>query len=431
MWLYQSLDHACFNNCSGRPHACDVGVCNCGRPERPRWSGLDCATVPPPEETGSGGFIYIYDVGADLGLRNFRLQAARSRKVRLSNMSAPIAGDPIYAAEAVFLERLLQDWSVRTTDPSKASLFFVPAFQYNTDGNLVLASHIVGRLRRQLRHWGRAEPNGADHVFFLTGDKGSCGSPPGPVYISHFAFSLPWACFGHEEPHECERQVARASAIGRPRHETMPCADDRSIVVPTFWTRVSRSFQRRVQKVASRHEQLGSWPYELFFSGDVRSEAPYVNKFLNLTYSQGVRQSVFAHWRNSSRYWLGRRHGPSDNAYGSARFCLAPSGDGFGWRLAKIVMLGGCVPLIIQPRVRQPFDTVLPYHNFSITLEKRDIPQLDRKLRDVGPERHAAMRRAMGEHAHAFGWKENGAGDAYDVLIRALRGIAAQQNQKQ
>ena len=48
--------------------------------------------------------------------------------------------------------------------------------------------------------------------------------------------------------------------------------------------------------------------------------------------------------------------------------CLAPSGDGWGIRLAKSV-LSGCVPVIIQPSVRQPFDDLLNYSKFALVLQ--------------------------------------------------------------
>ena len=417
VWLYQSLNASCYNNCSGQ-HACDVGVCDCRS-----GSAMDCA-IEPPAGNNSSGFIYIYGVDPDLGLRHFRMQAARSRRTTMRGLSGPLPGDPIYAAEAVFIDSLLRDWSVRTTDPSKATLFFVPSYQYYYDGNLVLPAQHVQRLRRKLRYWGRGAPNGADHIFFFTGDKGACGCPRGPIYISHFGFTLPWACMGHEEPSDCERNIALAKALRRREEETVPCADDRSIVVPPFWTRADKRSIARVQAKARRHERLGSWPYELFFTGNVRAARPYINPWLNLTYSQGVRQALFASWHNYSRFQLASRE-PTDNVYASARFCLAPSGDGFGWRLMKIMMLGGCVPLIIQPHIRQPFDSLLPYDNFSLRLAPRDIPFLAHILQDVSTARHAAMRRAMQEHAHAFSWREHGGGNAYDMLIRALRGAAS------
>ena len=51
-------------------------------------------------------------------------------------------GDSLYWAEAIFLQNLLSDWSVRTTDPAKAKLFYVPTMFYYSS---------LGQQRRSLR----------------------------------------------------------------------------------------------------------------------------------------------------------------------------------------------------------------------------------------------------------------------------------------
>jgi hypothetical protein len=46
-------------------------------------------------------------------------------------------------------------------------------------------------------------------------------------------------------------------------------------------------------------------------------------------------------------------------------FCLAPTGDGWGRRTTLATMYG-CIPVIIQDDVSQPFEEQLPYDKFSI-----------------------------------------------------------------
>jgi hypothetical protein len=53
----------------------------------------------------------------------------------------------------------------------------------------------------------------------------------------------------------------------------------------------------------------------------------------------------------------------------SCRYCLAPYGWGWGMRLSQVI-LSGCVPVIIQPHVFQPFEDVLDYDAFSVRLPK-------------------------------------------------------------
>ncbi len=51
------------------------------------------------------------------------------------------------------------------------------------------------------------------------------------------------------------------------------------------------------------------------------------------------------------------------------RYCLAPYGWGWGIRLSQII-LSGCVPVIIQPHVFQPFEDLLDYSQFAIRLPR-------------------------------------------------------------
>ena len=106
----------------------------------------------------------------------------------------------------------------------------------------------------------------------------------------------------------------------------------------------------------------------------------------------------------------------------NASFCLAPTGDGFGNRLEKAILLGGCVPLIIQPSVRMPLEELVPYSEIALRAEIGDVPRLEEMLEAVTPRRHAQMRRAMLRHAAAFTWLQTGCGgDAYDRVVSLLR----------
>jgi hypothetical protein len=51
------------------------------------------------------------------------------------------------------------------------------------------------------------------------------------------------------------------------------------------------------------------------------------------------------------------------------RYCLSPYGFGWGIRTAQAVV-AGCVPLVIQPHVFQPFEDVLDYDAFSVRLPR-------------------------------------------------------------
>eukprot|EP00238_Polyblepharides_amylifera_P012122 CAMPEP_0196596368 /NCGR_PEP_ID=MMETSP1081-20130531/85664_1 /TAXON_ID=36882 /ORGANISM="Pyramimonas amylifera, Strain CCMP720" /LENGTH=219 /DNA_ID=CAMNT_0041921335 /DNA_START=101 /DNA_END=760 /DNA_ORIENTATION=+ len=57
---------------------------------------------------------------------------------------------------------------------------------------------------------------------------------------------------------------------------------------------------------------------------------------------------------------------------GRSLFCLAPTGDGWGRRTTLAAMYG-CIPVIVQDDVQQPFEDMLPYHRFSIRVKETDI----------------------------------------------------------
>lgn len=107
-----------------------------------------------------------------------------------------------------------------------------------------------------------------------------------------------------------------------------------------------------------------------------------------------------------------------------ARFCLAPSGHGFGVRISY-AMVTGCVPVIIQDGVRQPLDDVLPYWRFSIRLPQADIPNIERILRAVEPVELALLQKGLRLYHHYFMWRspQPGAdcGLAYEGVLESLR----------
>lgn len=53
----------------------------------------------------------------------------------------------------------------------------------------------------------------------------------------------------------------------------------------------------------------------------------------------------------------------------TSKFCLAPYGHGWGVRLAQYITYG-CVPVIVQQKVYQPLEDVLPYEDFALRLPR-------------------------------------------------------------
>jgi hypothetical protein len=95
------------------------------------------------------------------------------------------------------------------------------------------------------------------------------------------------------------------------------------------------------------------------------------------------------------------------------------AGSGFGIRLS-IAMVHGCIPVIIQDHVYQPYETIAPYEQFSVRVAKKDIPDLVPILRGVSEQEQEGMRLKMAEHYRAFVWEPHLDGMAYNYTITVL-----------
>jgi hypothetical protein len=175
--------------------------------------------------------------------------------------------------------------------------------------------------------------------------------------------------------------------------------------------------------------------------------------------------------------------------YRKSKFCLAPYGYGYGalelrYAVAKVFaaackrstlclhvtkllagmrlhqsIIGGCVPLIIQEHVFQPFEDVsccaaasrftllafkilgihafaaplqvpiaplvfvqvLPYEEFSVRLNNADLPHLREILRSITDEQYLQLLAGLVRYRHAFTWEVQLGGRAFDYTIATLR----------
>jgi len=143
-------------------------------------------------------------------------------------------------------------------------------------------------------------------------------------------------------------------------------------------------------------------------------------------YSQGMRQELFLRYGGEA----GRREGfyirnrslsasALSDVTQRARFCFSPSGHGWGMRTGKNAMIG-CVPLVAQPYVVQPFELQLPFEAFSLRADFEDLPRLPLLLRNVSDARLALMREALLRARRAFLWRVEAGGLAYNFTLLAL-----------
>lgn len=69
----------------------------------------------------------------------------------------------------------------------------------------------------------------------------------------------------------------------------------------------------------------------------------------------------------------------------------------------------------------QPLEEVLPYHEFSIRLSKRDIPHLLQLLEAIPDAQYLALRGALAKYWAAFSWDTSTGGRAFHYVMQALQ----------
>jgi hypothetical protein len=121
----------------------------------------------------------------------------------------------------------------------------------------------------------------------------------------------------------------------------------------------------------------------------------------------------------------------------ASTFCLAPTGSGWG-RRTTLAATFGCIPVVVQDNVAQPFDDVLPYERFSVRVAEKDLEKLPEILRaipmsceGVGPEGRCVprMREQLACAVRSFLWSsvfgstfgEGGEDDAFAVTMLSLQ----------
>ncbi|KAK3254589.1 hypothetical protein CYMTET_36194 [Cymbomonas tetramitiformis] len=387
-------------------------------------------TIPEPAAATAEPLIYVYELPPALNVWLYAQRAAGwlhcgTVEPRFNNECSDPSIHPsmfpgggyVGPPELFLWERLL--WSEhRTLDPNQADFFFVPALSRPGAGGFAGAQgvypkgreqywqDVVGYLKETWPFW--AHSGGRDHIIVKMGDHGACESPRGkgiPEVIDPAVLISNWGL------HTDTRGVPKEKW---PYHDMGPCfRPGHDINVP-----------------APQQHKLNDSPY----IRDRETSRTTILQFAGKTawgpdkdfYSNGVRQKVYDAHARRKNYKLVKFGPPLDMA--TSKFCLAPSGLGFGDRLPLVIAFG-CIPVIIQDNITQPFETELPYHLFSIRVAETDIPQLPAILDAVTPKQlelmQAALRcvwpRFMWSSVYGASGPETGADDAFATLLLGLR----------
>ena len=312
-----------------------------------------------------------------------------------------------------FFSNLLADSHVRTHDPWRANLFYIPAFTYAETSNGGPPHDYIRRVLRFIQAeypalWARR--GGRDHIVWAPGDRGVCPLPPdlAPlIWLVHFGQEHVRADGGNLPPG------------WDPSNATSPAAScfdpQRGIVAPPLVPDAAAMANATFAPDAPPAVRSTL----LFFAGGTR--------MYEKEYSQGVRQQIWTlfHNRSGDGYEIHERVANMGAEMRRSRFCLAPSGHGWGIRIVH-AMAAGCVPVVIQDGVHQPYDDVLPYDAFSLRLPQADVASLDAVLRSVSDAELRALQAGVRRFHRAFVWapaRPDAAaypGEAYQWLIKSL-----------
>jgi hypothetical protein len=144
----------------------------------------------------------------------------------------------LYDNEPHFLRKLLAAKCVRTTDPARARLFYVPTFAYALWGNVANDLHDKWTMGR-LAAWLHNQPafRGLLHstddggmaaalsrlMFFFSGDNGACAAAnldgPRPTFLVNFGLQVPMTRFSIPETYTGCKNSRRSSV----KRSEQPC----------------------------------------------------------------------------------------------------------------------------------------------------------------------------------------------------------------
>jgi hypothetical protein len=391
---------------------------------------------------------------------------------------------------------------VRTLDPWRANLFYVPAFTYSVTSNGGPPHDYIRRVVRFLAAeypalWSRR--GGRDHIFWATGDRGVCPLPPdlaGFIWLVHYGqthaslgdgggggagdaalrganatcfdaqhgivtpplvggaaamanatyFGVEGGGEGGGAEGEAKGGVVPAGSLAAPRPTllffaggTRMEATEYSQARPSCAAHVGAALQMHVLTLACSRvcrTAAGRAPGDL-----APLQEPHRGRLRNPRarahpHTHTHTQHRHAHLRRALHSLtlilqtlspplspvLSRQVPDMGAEMRRAKFCLTPAGHGWGIRIVH-AMATGCVPLIIQDGVHQPFDDVLPYHEFALRLPQADIPRLDDILRSVTPTELALLQRGVRRFHRAFIWGTEGGegGEAFHWVVKSLQ----------
>lgn len=445
-----TYEQTCPNQCNGHGD-CKLGFCKC----HDGWFGLDCANRMEGVEESPGlaavrpwvaevvhtpaaaealkdrtrPLIYVYDLDPLYNQRmlEYRLDSGQERCVsRLYSVkNESLTSGWVYALEMGLHEMLLQS-KHRTLNPEEADYFYVPVytscfihpvrdsadsladFFYGAHHNRVMGA---SNMLLEAYHWLRAHhpywdrKGGADHIWLVTHDEGSCWVPAAirpSIILSH------WGRKGKNHTSDTAYGPDDYSANTKhphwdpkgflPRLGDHACYEPGKDMVVPLLKRPDHFWASPLLGARARNRT-----FLAFHRGRVQTDLP--------KYSRGVRQRVAkaaleGKWQEKHNIVVGgyeKIQGEYTELMSSSVFCLVMMGDGWSARMDD-AMLHGCIPVIIMDGIDVSFQTLLDWESFSLRIPSADAEKLPEILLAVPKARVEAMQRRIAQVWSRVAW---------------------------
>ncbi|CAI5511667.1 unnamed protein product [Closterium sp. Naga37s-1] len=348
--------------------------------------------------------------------------------------------------------------AIRTTDPEKATLFYVPYYSSNhiahvnkneknmidkAAGEISKAWHeILTMIRRDFPYFNRT--NGRYHFGTSTFDQGRCHALPWvnpDLYGEMFFVMLNGDRLARTIHASKERnlQVRVCSGVcllrgrkegkgrkdpaggggassGKPQFPDIPCyMPDRDIVVPAFiggqLPMVSPFTGNRTMRAIFR------------FSAKQNHGAPLVHQGHDLR-----PELLRMYGRSRIKGWSFKSRGESqtNKEWQLGVFCICPPGHSQWTSRPFKALISGCIPALISGCIPvtffrdhdNPWDDEVDYSSFSINIDPDDIASLRSRLETAPVDQ---LQRGVERVQHMFKWSGNHTQGAKYELIKRLR----------
>jgi len=285
---------------------------------------------------------------------------------------------------------------------------------------------------------------GADHLWTIARDAAACATPWGSLKeeLQSSIILSNWGGVTGLSGAEEERCFRPGWDI------VLPGTLKSEVVERSPWL---LSPDARATQLAGRTTQLfffGAlcWKTDLIVRGwdfkqlRAKCDRSYSQPGFLARYSFGLRYEIFSKFRETEGFRLYATDFPASmparqidisGEILASRFCLCPSGTGWGMRVFHVLVLG-CVPVLTQhdgkhPAVAQAFEPeVLDWSQFAVVVRRDQIDQLPALLKAVDIDaKREAIRRAWSQTVWADALPPglraqlHGA-DAFETMMRAL-----------